>query len=487
MSAEWWAPLPPEAQRCFLYNLELVRKTSDESTRYYEKARELKLKVGELEKKVLDLEKQLVIKQLELEAARRAEKRQAAPFSKGPPKLHPRKPGRPVGHPPARRAVPERVDELMEIPLCSCPHCHGEVTPDREEEQFIEDLLIRPHVRRLVFQTGFCTHCKRRVRHSHPAQLSTAVGAAKVQIGEAALSLAAELKHRLGVPYRKIVDLFQSQFGLKLTAGALVQAGQRLTERLTPVHESVLEALRSSSVCHTDETGWKVGGTNAWLWVFTNQDHTAYVVSKGRGQDVVRQTLGDNYKGVLVTDCYSAYDSLAWAKSKCLGHIIHEMSEIIAAKKGPARRFLRDALSIFRRAIALKPRKKILKPSVYAAQATRVEKELNGLLLGNYTDPDNARLAKRFRKQRPHLLRFLYHDEVEPTNNHAERSIRPAVIARKISGCNRTESGVLSHEVLTSLVVTCRQQNVSFADLVRSALTRFPDFPLHRFSTGRSP
>lgn len=300
------------------------------------------------------------------------------------------------------------------------------------------------------------------------------------------MALAIDLKHRLGIPYGKVVDLFQNHFGLKVTKGGLCQAGQRLADRLKPVHDSVHEALRASSVCHTDETGWKVAGRNAWLWVFTNREHTAYVISKGRGQHVVRDVLGDNYPGVLVSDCYCAYDSLPWAKAKCLGHIIHEMTELLAEKKGTARVFLRDSVQLFRKAIALKERKEDLTPSSYRAQATILEKKLNGLLLRELVDPDNVRLANRFRKQRPHLLRFLYHDDVEATNNLAERAIRPAVIARKLSGCNRTDKGARVHEVLASLAVTCRQQGISLAHLVRQAVLE-PE-GLHRFRpTSRAP
>lgn len=488
MRRELWEPLLPEVKRLFCNTLDRCHENHDRWVRYYEQAHELKATVRKLEGRVNELETQLALKQKELEAAKRAEKRQAAPFSKGPPKANPRKPGRPEGHAGAYRPVPEQVDEVVEVPLCVCPDCQGPVTPDRTEEQFIEDLEIRRVVRRLVFESGFCSGCQRRVKSTHSTQLSQAGGAAKVQIGEQALALALELKHRLGMPYRKIVDLFAHQFGLRLTPGALVQAGRRAVRRLEPTHRSLLEALRGSSVCHADETGWKIGGRNAWLWVFTNAEHTAYVVSPGRGQEIVRDVLGDDYAGILVSDCYVAYDSLPWAKAKCLGHIIHEMAELLADKKGPARGFLREALKIFRKAMELKRKKATMGARFYQAQTTILERQLNYLLRGNFSDPDNVRLANRFRKQRPHLLRFLYHDQVEPTNNRAERAIRPAVIARKLSGCNRTEAGAHTHEVLASLAVTCRQQGLDFAQLVSSALSLDPGRPLHRFSAvARAP
>jgi RNase H-fold protein (predicted Holliday junction resolvase) len=77
-----------------------------------------------------------------------------------------------------------------------------------------------------------------------------------------------------------------------------------------------------------------------------------------------------------------------------------------------------------------------------------------------FSDPDNARFAKRLRKHRPHLLRFLYLDELEPTNNLAERMLRPAVITRKTNGCNRTKDGAAAHSILASVLVTCHQQSI---------------------------
>ena len=94
----------------------------------------------------------------------------------------------------------------------------------------------------------------------------------------------------------------------------------------------------------------------------------------------------------------------------------------------------------------------------------RLHAELDRLLAGTYTDPDNARLAKRLRKHREHLLRFLDHDGVDATNNLAEREIRPAVIARKLSAGNRTEAGAETHAVLASVLRTCRRQG---RDIVR--------------------
>ena len=113
-------------------------------------------------------------------------------------------------------------------------------------------------------------------------------------------------------------------------------------------------------------------------------------------------------------------------------------------------RFSRRVAVLLRRAMALKHRRGTISDHGYAVLRGKVHAELDQLLAGTYTDPDNARLAKLLRKHRDSVLRFLDHDGVDATNNLAEREGRPAVIARKLSGGNRTEAGAETHAVLAS-------------------------------------
>ena len=85
---------------------------------------------------------------------------------------------------------------------------------------------------------------------------------------------------------------------------------------------------------------------------------------------------------------------------------------------------------------------------------------------GGFTDPDNKRFAKRLCKHRDHLLCFLYVDELEATNNLAERRLRPSVITCKTAGCNRTEGGADAHAILSSVLVTCRQRAIPIVDFL---------------------
>jgi hypothetical protein len=156
----------------------------------------------------------------------------------------------------------------------------------------------------------------------------------------------------------------------------------------------------------------------------------------------------------------------AWLKQKCVGHLLKDFSDLNERKTGGAVRFARDVTAVLRAALQLRDQKASLPAADFAAQAAQLEAQLDALIATRrqLTDPDNARFAKRLRKHREHLLRFLYVDGLDATNNQAERMLRPAVVTRKTGGCNRTEGGAETHSILTSVLTTCRQQGFSILD-----------------------
>jgi transposase len=420
----------------------------------------------------------------ELEQARRAGKRQAAPFSKGPPKADPKRPGRKPGHPPSHRPAqpPEQIDRTIEVPLpTNCPACRAPLddAPVTVHDQFQIDLPEpRPIITRFRVPVTRCPACFRRVQGRHPEQTSDALGAAAVQFGPRLLGFAADLKHRIGASYRKCSSVLLTLTGLVVTAAALVRSGHRLRRLAQPSYDRLVEAARHSVVQHVDETGWKVGGRSAWLWVFADEHATLYRIRRSRGHEVVVAVLGEDYPGVLVSDCFLAYDPLNFKKSKCSAHLLKRCSEIEQSKSRGAVRFSRRVAALLRRAMALKRRRGTLGAHGYAVLRGKVHAELDRLLAGTYTDPDNARLAKLLRKHRDGVLRFLDHDGVDATNNLAEREGRPAVIARKLSAGNRTDAGAETHAVLASVFRTYRRQGRDILGAVVELLRRGPGHAL---------
>jgi len=416
----------------------------------------------------------------ELEQSRRAGKRQAAPFSKGAPKAHPKRPGRKAGHPPSHRPAPspEQVDRTVAVPLPpECPECRAPLddAPVTVHDQYQIDLPEpKPVVTRFRVPVARCPACRRRVQGRHPEQTSDALGSAAVQYGPRLLGLAADLKHRLGVSYRKCSSVLLTLTGVVVASAALVRSSHRLRKLAQPSYDRLVEAARKSAVQHVDETGWKIGGRSAWLWVFADDHATLYRIRPSRAHEVVVELLGEEFGGVLVSDCFLAYDPLPFAKQKCLAHLLKTCGEFERSKTRGAVRFSRRLAALLRKAMALKRRRGTIGDRGYAVLRGKIHAELDRLSAGTYTDPDNARLAKRLRKHRAHLLRFLDHDGLDATNNLAEREIRPAVIARKLSAGNRTEAGAETHAVLASVLRTCSRQGRDILGVLGELLRRGP-------------
>lgn len=425
------------------------------------------------QQRIAELLEQVAQQQQRIAELERAGKRQATPFARKERKANPKKPGRKAGRGSFKhraKPTPKEINDTKEAPLDSCPECGGELTDRKTHEQFMVDIPpVEPVITQFVTHSGYCERCGKRKRSRHPEQISTATGAAGVVVGPRAKALAADMKHRLGMSYGKVCELINDAFGLQVTRSGWCQADQRLATRTRPVYEELIEAIQASAVAHVDETGWRIGTLAAWLWVFTNQEVTVYTIAHNRSHDVVVEILGQAFEGVLTSDCFTAYDhkDLAdWLKQKCVGHLLKNLSDIENQKTRGAVRFARDVTALLREALALKKEKPDLEMTLFSQQAADLEERLDRLIdeRRRFTDPDNKRFAKRLRKHRAHLLRFLYVDGLDATNNLAERRLRPAVITRKTGGCNRTQDGADAHAILSSVLVTCRQQSVPIVD-----------------------
>jgi transposase len=432
------------------------------------------------------LQKLLERLQAQVEELQRAGKRQAAPFARRKRVEHPKKPGRKAGQGKFSRRekpVPEQVKETKVAELHGCPQCGGSKLRNiHAHEQYMADIpVIVPIITRYVTYSGYCVDCHKRVRSRHPEQISQASGAAGVLIGPRAKALAADLKHRLGGSYGKVSETLNDAFGMQVCRSGWCQADQRLAKTALPVYQELLEVIQRSLVVHADETGWRIGILSAWLWVFTNQEVTVYAIRDNRSSDVVVEILGEKFNGILVSDCFVAYDDkrlMAWLKQKCFSHLLKDLNEMEESKTGRATHFARDGTTLLRAALALKKEKPNLDPASFAQRAQALETQLDALISrqSNLKDRDNIRFAKRLRKHRPHLLRFLYVDGLDATNNLAERQLRPGVIIRKTNGCNRTKGGAEAHSILTSVLVTCHQHSVPILDYMVS-LQRFGETP----------
>jgi transposase len=413
----------------------------------------------------------------ELDELQRQPHRQAARFRRRHLKKRRKKAGRRKGHPAELRSLPtpEQIDRTVHVPCSVCPDCSTPLLELDQTTQLQTDLPpIVPIVTQFIIQTGYCPCCRRRVQGRHPEQISNATGAAGNTIGPVALTMAAELKHRLGVPYRKICDFLATYCNLKVCPATLVRAEQRLAQLAKPTYDLLIDALRRCDVVHVDETGWRVSALNAWLWVFSNKDITIYTIRTGvgaRGHEVPEDILGPDFEGYLIVDGFKAYDVLNYAKGQCNAHLLRRAKELSDTVASPEQTLLHTLVKLLQEAIDLAQRREQLTGAGYERRVQDIEQRWEAWLLKltrrRHNSPELDRLFNHMMNHYGQWLVFLREPQVPPTNNHAERMLRPAVITRKVGGCNKTLLGALVHTILASLMVTCHQQGRKFLELAR--------------------
>jgi len=212
----------------------------------------------------------------------------------------------------------------------------------------------------------------------------------------------------------------------------------------------LVATVRDSRVVHTDDTGWRIDGETAWLWVFATTEVTVYTIGYSRGADVVCGVLGAAFTGRVVSDGLPALDSLPYDRAQCLSHLIRRAAELAALHKAGAARFPRVVKGLLQEAIALRDRRAALAPTTYQRKCRELEHRLDRLLAGHSTVHENEKLRRYLRKHRDELLVCLDDPEVAPTNNLAEQQLRGAVIVRKLGGCNRSDVHAWAHAVHAS-------------------------------------
>ena len=432
--------------------------------------------------RVAELEAQVQRLTAALEEQRRAGKRQAAPFRKGPPKPDSKRPGRKAGeqhgtHGHRPPPPPEQIDEILEATLPdACPHCGGTVTETTTTTQFQTEIPRQPIRRQFNIHVGCCDQCHRRLQGRHRLQTSDATGAAASQLGADAQAAIVELNKEMGLPHGKIVDTFDALFGIDLSRGASVQVVLRAAERLAPAHHEIVQEIQDTDQLWVDETGWRLGGRPAWLHVWVSERATCYQVARRRSADILEAVIGRDWQGTLIHDGYSSYDRFTAAiHQQCLFHVLRRARDMLAEATRGSVYFPRQVIGLFTEAIHL--RNEYLAGRVDALvwddARDAFDDRLLALLRRPRVEPAAATLAAHLFNHFASWFSFLSDTAVPPTNALGEQAVRPAVVNRKIWGGNRTVAGAQAQGVLTSVLQTCKQQALAAVDFVSQTLRAF--------------
>ena len=292
------------------------------------------------------------------------------------------------------------------------------------------------------------------------------------------------LHHGAGVPVRKVPSILRTLSGVKISQSAITQdALRRARGEVGDAYHGLRGSARSSSFVHTDDTGWRVGGESAFLMVFETDEATVYQVRPRHRNEEVRELIPSGYGGVMVADRGRSYDSRTLSgvrQQKCMAHILRSISEALEIKVGRGRSFGKRLAELLREAIELRESERRGEASNFIAESERLKREVsNHLRERPIPDPDNQRLLNELGRHndRGNLLRFLDDPNVEPTNNRAERALRGAVVARKVSHCSKNDEGAEAFSAFTSVIRTLAR-TVDDESLVDAVCDVFGGAPL---------
>ncbi len=391
-------------------------------------------------------------------------KRSPAPFSKGKKKGG--KSGRKPGQGPfARRPAPENVTETVEVAVeeSACPECGGDLAAAGSEDVTVTELpeIPKPVVTQYRVEICRCVACGKTVRGRHPDVAPDQTGATAHRVGERVYAIAFTLHYHLGVPLRKVRHILKTVLGVTVTQGALSQAGKRwLRAVVGDAYRALRAAVKESPWTHSDDTGWRAAGEPRHLMTFETPDATVYQIRDRHRNEEVRELIPSDYQGTLITDRGRSYDAkhlAAVKQQKCLAHIQRSLANIIERKHGRARSFALDLKALLSEALDLWKRHRVAAlPDFHQIAEEIIHRVTDHLAPRVLPDRDNQRLLDELGRHHAagNLLRFLSDPSIEPTNNRAERALRPAVIARKVSHCSKNDTGARVFEAFKSVTQT---------------------------------
>lgn len=380
-------------------------------------------------------------------------------YAKSSIKRRKSRPGRKKGHKGSRRQKPSHIDKHQEHELCNCPDCQN---PDIKQvdtrTRYIERIVPQQtEVTEHTINRYWCGCCKKIVE----AKVTDALPGSTIHIHT--LVLAAWLHYGLGITLEKILQILNKFSQMQVSKGGLIQAWHQLAGILKPIYDDIGKQALKSAVLHIDETGWRVLGKTYWLWCFANHNLVYFVIDRSRGSPVIKKVLGKLFNGILISDFFGAYNSIvAFAKQKCLCHIFTDLARTEARNQSDEwkrfakklKRFLKDAIRLHKNINELSEEK-------LARRINRLHDRLKEIYRHNYQDKDAKRLAKRLKRHQDEILTFLHHPEISADNNFVERELRPAIVSRKNSFCNRSEKGAGTQAIFMTLFRTSyiRKQN----------------------------
>jgi transposase len=432
--------------------------------------------IGTLEARVATLEDMVRTLQEQLNQSSRNSSR--PPSSDPPQSQRPTRPrgqrrrGGQPGHPgQTRTLVPvEDVDAVVVLKPEQCSGCHAPLSGDDPtpfRHQVIEIPPIKPVITEYQWHQLVCPACGATTRAPWPAGVPSGTYGPRVQATVALCTGAYRLSKRT------TQQAMAEVFGVPMSVGTISPLEQATTEAVAAPVEEARTYVHAQEVAHLDETSWRQGAKRAWLWVAVTSWVTVFVVRMSRGGQVARELLDKRFGGILVTDRYSAYnwDPVRW-RQLCWAHLLRDFEAM--RDRGGCSAEIGDALLAQAHQMFTwwhRVREGTLQRSTLRSYMTPLRREVERLLEAGSrcSVPQTAGTCRDILKRREALWTFVQVAGVEPTNNTAERAIRPGVLWRKGSFGTQSAEGSRFVESMLTVVATLKQQQRNVLEYLTTA------------------
>jgi transposase len=399
----------------------------------------------ELKKKIEELEKKL-----------KAYENAHTPSSQSKRKYPKREPtGNPVGAPKNHKGITRKKREpnnFVDVAVDCCINCGGKkIKKIGSKTTVIEDTPPPQKVTVTQYNRDICQceDCNKITIADHTDIPDEG------NLGHNLMSEVVLMKYEDRLPLRKIAKNLIRRYDFYLTPAAILELLQRATRKCEPEYEKLKIGVKNSKSVNGDETSQKVQGRRWWNWVFATLNTVLFLLRNTRGQEPIKEVLGEDYKGVLGCDGWKPYTIIKLIQ-RCWAHLIREAKWLMQNKKRQAKRFYRRLCELYNWLLELL--KKPLAERV--KKKTELENELLELVKWGRGYSVIRPLANKIANGEGQWFTCLEHENISPTNNKAEQELREFVVQRKITGTLRSEKGTHAIEVLLSLIQTWKRRKL---------------------------
>lgn len=428
-------------------------------------------RINGLEQRILDLER--VVSALTRNSSNSSRPPSSdLPGAKKAKRVRPgnRKQGGQPGHKGKKRELlpPEEMDRIHDIFPERCEYCRLHFPPTLQipsqqpvRHQVFELPVVTPIKEEYRCHTLLC-QCGHRTAASLPSHIAQSNFGPRVHAAIAYLAAA----HRGS--RRGIAEVMDNFFNIDISTGAICNAAERVSEACVPVVNVIKRYTANALPLNIDETGWKSKGDRRYLWTFVSPYTVLFVIAASRGAKVLKEVLGDTFAGIITSDDHSAYNSYHkhGLRQLCWSHIIRKFKGLKDGRSSPdaylfSKNMLKEIGTIFTYWHAFPDSGCSRKQLCLATALIRGRMKRYCNHYQDSKDPLVRTRAKRTLRNWDYLFTFLAHEGVEPTNNAAERAIRPAVQWRKICFGSQSVIGERFTERLLTVVRTCQMHGVN--------------------------